>query len=75
MTPYLESKGFSAVERSGGRCDICAWAEIAGEEVARHCRPAALSDGILVIHVDHPAWATQLTFQVCRRSSSGARNC
>lgn len=36
------------------------WAELVGEQVAAHCRPLKLDDGVLVVEVDDPAWATQL---------------
>lgn len=38
------------------------WAEIAGPQLAEHARPRSLADGVLVVVVDDPAWATQLTF-------------
>jgi predicted nucleic acid-binding Zn ribbon protein len=31
-----------------------------GESVAQHSRPRSLRDGVLVVAVDEPAWATQL---------------
>lgn len=36
------------------------WDEIVGEQVARHCRPVSLEDGVLVVSADSSAWATQL---------------
>lgn len=36
------------------------WAAIVGADVAAHCRPEALDDGILVIVAESTAWATQL---------------
>ncbi|HVB07222.1 MAG TPA: DUF721 domain-containing protein [Acidimicrobiales bacterium] len=38
------------------------WVTIAGEEVATHCRPSAVRDGVLTLQVDHPAWSTKLAF-------------
>ncbi|WP_334142612.1 DUF721 domain-containing protein [Rhabdothermincola sp.] len=38
------------------------WEQIVGERVARHATPSALRDGVLVVAVDDPAWATQLRF-------------
>lgn len=38
------------------------WEQIVGEHVARHVTPSALREGILVVTVDDPAWATQLRF-------------
>jgi predicted nucleic acid-binding Zn ribbon protein len=36
------------------------WEEIAGPALARHAWPLRLSGGVLVVAVDHPAWATQV---------------
>ncbi|MGE3834253.1 MAG: DciA family protein [Acidimicrobiia bacterium] len=36
------------------------WDDLVGEVLAAHARPAALRDGVLVVTVDDPAWATQL---------------
>jgi predicted nucleic acid-binding Zn ribbon protein len=36
------------------------WDEIAGTRLARHARPLRLADGVLVVAVDQPAWATQV---------------
>lgn len=38
------------------------WAELVGAAVAAHSRPVSLRAGVLVVAVDQPAWATQLTF-------------
>jgi predicted nucleic acid-binding Zn ribbon protein len=38
------------------------WEGIVGGEIAAHCRPVSLHDGVLVLAVDHPAWANQLRF-------------
>ena len=38
------------------------WEEAVGPQIAAHARPASLTDGRLVIDVDHPTWATQLRF-------------
>ncbi len=37
-----------------------AWPELVGDGVAAHSRPRSLRDGVLVVTVDEPAWATQL---------------
>jgi predicted nucleic acid-binding Zn ribbon protein len=34
------------------------WDEIAGPELAEHVRPVRLTRGVLVVTVEHPAWAT-----------------
>jgi predicted nucleic acid-binding Zn ribbon protein len=39
---------------------FASWAEMVGESVAQHSRPRSLRDGVLVVAVDEPAWATQL---------------
>ncbi|MDP9074202.1 MAG: DUF721 domain-containing protein, partial [Actinomycetota bacterium] len=38
------------------------WEEIVGATVAAHAWPLSLSQGVLRIGVDQPAWATQLRF-------------
>jgi predicted nucleic acid-binding Zn ribbon protein len=38
------------------------WEQVVGPDVAAHARPLSLRDGVLVIGVDHPAWATQLSY-------------
>jgi predicted nucleic acid-binding Zn ribbon protein len=36
------------------------WEEAVGVQVANHARPVRLDDGVLVVEVDEPAWATQI---------------
>lgn len=36
------------------------WEEIAGEEIAIHCTPADITDGMLTVNCDSTAWATQM---------------
>mgnify|MGYP005816498463 CR=1 FL=1 len=46
------------------------WDEVVGEAIAAHARPRSLNDGVLVVSVDEPAWATQLRYlapQLCDR--------
>jgi predicted nucleic acid-binding Zn ribbon protein len=38
------------------------WDEVVGPDIAGHARPVSLHDGVLVLAVDHPAWATQLRY-------------
>ncbi len=38
------------------------WEQIVGADIAGHSRPVSLHDGVLVLAVDHPAWATQLRY-------------
>jgi hypothetical protein len=36
------------------------WPVVAGEQLAKHTRPAHLKKGILYVHADHPGWLTEL---------------
>jgi predicted nucleic acid-binding Zn ribbon protein len=36
------------------------WCELVGPEIAAHTQPTSLRQGVLVVTVDQPAWATQL---------------
>jgi predicted nucleic acid-binding Zn ribbon protein len=38
------------------------WEEAVGEQVAQHVTPLKLDQGVLVVEVDDPAWATQVKF-------------
>lgn len=40
------------------------WDDAVGAQVAAHVRPVKLDDGVLVVEVDDPAWATQVRFLV-----------
>jgi predicted nucleic acid-binding Zn ribbon protein len=37
-----------------------AWGAVVGEDVAAHCRPVKLEDGVLTVEAESTAWATQL---------------
>lgn len=37
------------------------WDEAVGSQVAAHARPVKLDAGVLLVEVDEPAWATQVT--------------
>ncbi|WP_424448311.1 DUF721 domain-containing protein [Microbacterium arborescens] len=39
---------------------VLRWAEVAGEETARHASPVALADGVLTVQCDSTAWAKNL---------------
>lgn len=39
---------------------LASWAEIAGEETARHSEPIAVEGGVLQVRCESTAWATQL---------------
>jgi predicted nucleic acid-binding Zn ribbon protein len=36
------------------------WRDAVGDAVADHAEPLSLTDGVLVVAVDQPGWATQL---------------
>ena len=40
---------------------MAAWPSVAGEEVARHTLGFAMTDGELVVMVDSPTWANELS--------------
>jgi predicted nucleic acid-binding Zn ribbon protein len=37
------------------------WEEAVGAHVAEHARPVRLDRGVLLVEVDEPAWATQMS--------------
>ena len=39
---------------------VLQWAQVAGEETARHANPVALNDGLLTVQCDSTAWAKNL---------------
>jgi predicted nucleic acid-binding Zn ribbon protein len=41
---------------------MAAWPVAVGEVVAAHVRPRRLHDGVLLVEVDAPVWATQLRY-------------
>jgi predicted nucleic acid-binding Zn ribbon protein len=41
---------------------MAAWTEAVGPAVAAHVRPRRLQDGVLLVEVDAPVWATQLRY-------------
>ncbi|MGH8918216.1 MAG: DUF721 domain-containing protein [Actinomycetes bacterium] len=51
------------------------WDQLVGANVAAHATPVSLREGVLVVVVDQPAWATQLRFlsaDLCRRLNEAA---
>jgi predicted nucleic acid-binding Zn ribbon protein len=36
------------------------WDHVVGDQVATHVQPVRLDEGVLVVEVDDPAWATQI---------------
>lgn len=55
LTRGLTEADLDAVAGVFGR-----WKEIAGPTIAAHVRPLRLTGEVLVVAVDHPAWATQV---------------
>ena len=39
---------------------LTSWPELVGSDVAAHCEPAGIDDGVLTVQCDSTAWATQL---------------
>ena len=39
------------------------WDELVGPPLATHGQPAAIDDGVLVVHVSEPAWATEWRYR------------
>jgi hypothetical protein len=52
----LDKKG--GLERARA---VAVWCEVAGPEVSSHAKGFAMRDAELVVYVDSPAWATELT--------------
>jgi predicted nucleic acid-binding Zn ribbon protein len=49
------------------------WTELVGENAARHARLRSLREGVLLVAVDAPQWATQLRYlepDVLRQSAA-----
>jgi predicted nucleic acid-binding Zn ribbon protein len=38
------------------------WEDLVGPDIAAHSQPISLRQKVLVLSVDHPAWATQLQY-------------
>jgi predicted nucleic acid-binding Zn ribbon protein len=54
----LEEMGFT--ESAGVLRLVERWESAVGAEIARHCRPTALRDGVLEATVDSSVWCQQL---------------
>jgi predicted nucleic acid-binding Zn ribbon protein len=39
---------------------LASWTEVAGDETAKHSTPAGIDEGVLTVHCESTAWATQL---------------
>jgi predicted nucleic acid-binding Zn ribbon protein len=42
------------------------WPEVVGPELAEHLRPVRIDGRVLVVAVDHPAWATRARVEAPR---------
>jgi predicted nucleic acid-binding Zn ribbon protein len=69
VDPKRISDSLDAVAKRAGMASAGAvtpvfgrWAEIVGPAVADHSKPHSLREGVLKVHVDDPAWATQLRY-------------
>lgn len=40
---------------------VAVWPEVAGDEIVKHTKGVALRDGELIVYVDSPVWANELT--------------
>lgn len=40
---------------------VALWSQVAGEEIVKHTRGMAIREGELVVYVDSPGWASELT--------------
>lgn len=38
------------------------WAEIVGDQIAKHASPSSLRDGVLRLRVESPTWATEIGY-------------
>lgn len=54
----LDERGWGARLRASAL--FARWAEVVGNDVARHCDPVRLVGGVLVVQASSPSWATQL---------------
>ncbi|MGA2520517.1 MAG: DUF721 domain-containing protein [Acidimicrobiales bacterium] len=57
--------GEAAGRLGAGRADVVGvvfgqWDDIVGPAVAAHVRPVRMEGEALIVHADHPAWATQI---------------
>ena len=51
-------------DRLQERGPLLRWAEVVGEEIARHTRAVDLEEGELVLEADHGAWRQEVTMLV-----------
>ncbi|HEX5268764.1 MAG TPA: DUF721 domain-containing protein [Acidimicrobiales bacterium] len=67
--PRTVGESLQRISRSLGGTDagvvgtvFAHWEEAVGAAIADHAKPLSLRDGVLVVGVGEPAWATQLRF-------------
>ena len=63
--PIAQALGEVASKLGAGRAEIVGtvfgrWSQIVGASVADHVRPVRMEGDTLLLHADHPAWATQI---------------
>jgi predicted nucleic acid-binding Zn ribbon protein len=49
------------------------WEQLVGADIAAHCTPLSIRDGVLYLAVDQPAWAAQVRFMAGDLLSALAR--
>ena len=62
--PVAESLDAVSASLGAGPASVMArtftcWPEVVGTAMAEHVQPVRLSEGVLVVAADHPAWAAQ----------------
>lgn len=54
----VDERGWSATAAAASV--TARWPELVGAEIAEHCHPAGLAEGVLTLEAESTAWATQL---------------
>jgi predicted nucleic acid-binding Zn ribbon protein len=57
---YLREKGLAEVSELAELAAI--WPDVVGDDIARHASPRLVREDVLVVEVDHSAWAAELRF-------------
>lgn len=52
---------------------LASWADLVGAETAEHSTPAGIEEGVLTVHCDSTAWATQLRLMRTQITTTIAR--
>ncbi len=60
MSRLVDDHGWDVDLRVAGV--FARWAELVGDEVARHVVPESFADGVLAVRTDSTAWAAQLKY-------------